>query len=144
MQRLSFSEALEEIHPQTGEKPRKAGKWFRSQIHLGHKSPFYELLEFTRKFIPESKIALPCGASSKFRLLLRSESCSRAEHPEHELPCGASSKFRRFIIKSRAPVPSVLNFSNKIAFLCGASLRFRHLFIKNCAPVRSILKIRSI
>ena len=105
----------QEIHPQM--EGRKAGKWFRFQLTLVQKSPFFELREFTRKFIPESKIALPCGACSKFR---------------------------RFFAQNRVPVRNIPETLMKIALLCGASLKSRRLFIKNGAPVRSILKIRSI
>ena len=116
MQKSPFSEPLASStnSSQNGRKPRKAGKWFRCQSFLVQKSPFSELLEFTRKFIPESKIALPCGASSKFRRLLRSNTPGRSNLKilmKIALSCGASSKFRRFLVQNRPPVRSILEIS---------------------------------
>ena len=101
----------QEIHPQM--EGRKAGKWFRLQLTLVQKSPFFELREFTRKFILESKIALLCGACSKFR---------------------------RCFAQNRVPVRNIPETLMKIALLCGASLKFRRLFIKMALPCGAFSK----
>ena len=143
----------------TSGKPTN-GSVFSFQLTLVQKSPLPELLEFTRKFIPESKVAPPCGASSTFRRFHRSKSPSRAENPENSdancapvrsilkilmhiaLPCGTSPKFRCGFIKTRAPVRSILIVLHEIAFSWGASLEFRRLFIKNALPCRASSKFR--
>ena len=97
-------------------------------VPLSINSPFSELLEFTRKFIPESKIALPCGASVKFRRFLRSKSRSRAEHPENsDGKCAPA----RSIMK----IPSVFRSKSRSRAEHPAKID------ENCAPVQSILRL---